>query len=165
MDHDDGVEGMTVARTGVVRPTGLLHRTKQYLGGVPAHVQAQIHKDKTTCSVMVRGIVSKGFVQRLICSRAVGRAFCCRLDLHHVPGGRCHVQYPLQANVAGAFPATAALAALSVGDLARNNMCGCWSQRSDSGVQGEGEAEALEHRTWSTYSRRFHESRPSKSKP
>jgi Translocase of chloroplast 159/132, membrane anchor domain len=48
VDHDDGVEGMTVARTHVLRPR------RQYTGGVPGHVQAQIHKDKATCSILVR---------------------------------------------------------------------------------------------------------------
>lgn len=48
VDHDDGVEGMTLARNGIVRPK------RTYTGGVPAHIQAQIHKDKTTCSMLVR---------------------------------------------------------------------------------------------------------------
>ena len=48
VDHDDGVEGMTIARTHTVRRKGT------YLGGVPAHIQAQVHKDKTTCSILVR---------------------------------------------------------------------------------------------------------------
>lgn len=54
VDHDDGVEGMTVARTHVLRPK------RQYTGGVPGHVQAQIHKDKATCSILVRCLQSTG---------------------------------------------------------------------------------------------------------
>ena len=46
-DHDDGVEGMIVQRTEVVRPK------KQYQGGLPAHAQAQIHKDKNAFSLIV----------------------------------------------------------------------------------------------------------------
>ena len=53
VDHDDGVEGMTVARTHVLRPR------RQYTGGVPGHVQAQIHKDKATCSILVRCVGSR----------------------------------------------------------------------------------------------------------
>ncbi len=125
MDHDDGVEGMTVACTGVVRPTGLLQRTKQYLGGVPAHVQAQIHKDKTACSVMVRAIVSKGFMQRghLLPGCWSG----CLLQARFAS----RLRWPLpcavpSAGKRGRGVPRAALAALSVsGDLARNNMCEC----------------------------------------
>jgi hypothetical protein len=71
VDHDDGVEGMTVARTGVVRPTGLLQRSKQYLGGVPAHIQAQVHKDKTTCSVMGEAEASVYHTRKIVSTTGV----------------------------------------------------------------------------------------------
>lgn len=48
VEHDDGVEGITVQRDGVIRPPQSL------IGGVPAHFHAQIHADKNTLSVIVR---------------------------------------------------------------------------------------------------------------
>lgn len=72
VDHDDGVEGMTVARTHVLRPK------RQYTGGVPGHVQAQIHKDKATCSILVRpyeALFSRRLVRLLVL--LLHGALCC----------------------------------------------------------------------------------------
>lgn len=48
LDHDDGIDGFSCERTFMVRPR------KQVLGGAPAMVMAQIHKDKNIFTLQVR---------------------------------------------------------------------------------------------------------------
>lgn len=45
LDHDDGIDGFSVERSAMLRSKG------QHLGGVPAFVMAQLHKDKTQFSL------------------------------------------------------------------------------------------------------------------
>lgn len=48
LDHDDGIDGFSCERTFMLRPR------KQVLGGAPAMVMAQIHKDKNIFTLQVR---------------------------------------------------------------------------------------------------------------
>jgi hypothetical protein len=86
VDHDDGVEGMTVARTHVLRPR------RQYTGGVPGHVQAQIHKDKATCSILVRPLSKHTFMRALVAHNAAA-AWCAMLLSCRPSCNRRHAAY------------------------------------------------------------------------
>ena len=54
LDHDDGIDGFSCERTFTIRPR------KQVLGGAPAMVMAQIHKDKNIFTLQVHALRSHG---------------------------------------------------------------------------------------------------------
>lgn len=47
LDHDDGMTAFTVEKNSVIRKRGV------YVGGAPAYVMAQVHKDKDAFTVIV----------------------------------------------------------------------------------------------------------------
>ena len=47
LDHDDGMTAFTVEKSSVVRKPGV------YVGGAPAYLMAQVHKDKDAFTVIV----------------------------------------------------------------------------------------------------------------
>ena len=47
LDHDDGMEAFTVEKHSVIRKRGV------YVGGAPAYIMAQVHKDKDAFNVIV----------------------------------------------------------------------------------------------------------------
>ena len=48
LDHDDGIDGVTTEKSGVLRRPG------QLLGGLPVYASAQMQKDKTQASFQAR---------------------------------------------------------------------------------------------------------------
>ena len=47
LDHDDGMEAFTVEKSSVIRKRGV------YVGGAPAYIMAQVHKDKDAFNIIV----------------------------------------------------------------------------------------------------------------
>ncbi len=76
LDHDDGIDGVTTEKSGVLRRPG------QLLGGVPIFASAQMQKDKTQASFQARArrpALSRRPPGAPHCAAGAGKPAACRV--------------------------------------------------------------------------------------
>ncbi len=61
-DHDDGMNAFTVEKNAVLRKRGT------YVGGAPAYVMAQVHKEKDMFNIVVSASVQCMFTMACSCT-------------------------------------------------------------------------------------------------